>query len=405
MAGNALAAGSDAAALAALSVPEPLSTDVCIVGAGFAGSCAAGALARRGVDVVLVDRHASYPPCFKAEKLEPDQTELLRRLDLLDPILPGAAAIHEVRGAENGRVLRARPVEQLGMLYHDMTNALRAALPASVRLEIGHVERIATSDDRQQVQLAGGRTIDARLVVVACGTRDELLRPLGMKRSAVRDEQSLAFGFTIARRDGRPFDFDALTYYPVRRTERVGYLTMFLVGREMRANLWVYWPAADARTRAFLKDPHGETLRLLPGLDRVLGPFAVEGRVETCRIDFFRMEGVVQPGVVLVADAYQSACPTTGLGLSRALTDVEALCACAPDWLATPGMPAAKIERFYADPRKRALDDFALAETSFNREMATNESLPWRLRRAKRRWQKRLASVADYLRLTRKLTA
>ena len=389
-----------------MSTPPDSGADVCIVGAGFAGATAANVLARQGRRVVLIDRWATYPSCFKAEKLEPDQSELLRRFGLLDALLPGAGHIREVWGAENGRVLRARPVEQFGILYHDMANALRAALPPSVTFRIGHVERIVTGEDRQRVMLAGGEEIEARLVAVACGTRDDLLLPLGMRRGAIRDEQSLAFGFTMARPDGAPFPFDAVTYYPVRCEERVGYLTMFRVGGEMRANLWVYWPAADARTRRFLRDPRTETARLLPGLERVIGPFEVRGRVETCRIDFYRMENVVQPGVVLLADAYQSACPTTGLGLSRALNDVDVLCHdCLPAWLATPGMGADKIARFYATERKHALDDVALEQTRYGREMATNDTLAWRMRRAKRRWQKRLAAVRDYTRLTRKLTA
>lgn len=380
--------------------------DVLIVGAGLAGSVAANVLARQGRRVALVDRWPSYPACFKAEKIEPDQADLLRSFGLLDSVLPHASQIREVRGAERGRVLQNRPVEQLGIFYQDIVNALRAAIPPEVERRIGHVESIETGAESQRVTLAGGERISARLVALACGLRGDLLAGLGMQRRLIREEQSLAFGFTIERPDRRPFGFEAVTYYPTDCRERVAYLTLFRVGSVMRANLWVYWSAGDTSTRRFLRDPRNELERLLPGVTRVVGDFLVSGRVETCRIDQYRVEEPVQPGVVLLGDAFQSACPTTGLGLSKVFTDVDVLCReYLPGWLSTPGMGVEKIARFYADPRKRALDDFALSQTAHNREMATNGTLAWGARRVRRRWRKRFAGWRDYLRLTTKLTA
>ncbi len=54
--------------------------DVVIVGAGLAGTTAATLLAKSGFSVLLIDRHLEYPACFKAEKVEADQAELLRKI-------------------------------------------------------------------------------------------------------------------------------------------------------------------------------------------------------------------------------------------------------------------------------------------------------------------------------------
>ena len=52
--------------------------------------------------------------------------------------------------------------------------------------------------------LSGGDTYTARLVAIACGTGGELLARLGMRRVIVQQDQSVAFGFTIAAQDGQP---------------------------------------------------------------------------------------------------------------------------------------------------------------------------------------------------------
>ena len=54
--------------------------------------------------------------------------------------------------------------------------------------------------------------------------------------------------------------------------------------------------------------------------------------------------GYLQAGLVLLGDAFQSVCPTTGTGLSKVLTDVDVFCHdCVPDWLATSGMGIEKL--------------------------------------------------------------
>jgi hypothetical protein len=58
-----------------------------------------------------------------------------------------------------------------------------------------------------------------------------------------------------------------------------------------------------------------------------------------------------------VGDAFRASCPSTGTGVTRLLTDVSQLCELhIPEWLATPGMAAEKIARYYADPVKQACD-------------------------------------------------
>lgn len=156
----------------------------------------------------------------------------------------------------------------------------------------------------------------------------------------------------------------------------------------MRANLFVYWSARGAETQAFLRNARSELSRVLPGLDEVLGDYCVTGRVEACRIDLYRIRDSVRPGAVMLADSYQSVCPSTGMGLSKVLTDVDVLCnECVPAWFSSPGMDSDKIRQFYTNARKQRVDDEALNRALRGRTLATDTSLPWRARRSIAQWR------------------
>ena len=189
------------------------SADVIIVGAGLAGAITATVLTQQGVRVMLVDHRPTYPPSFKAEKIEPDQADLFRKFGLMETLLPWTGRIHEIVRGWDGRERGAIPIEQYGIFYHDMVNALRAALPTAVDFRVGRVQDIVNGDEMQRVTLADGLEYTARLVALACGTAGSLPARLGLRKEMIQKEQSLAFGFTIARGDRQPFPFDAVTYY------------------------------------------------------------------------------------------------------------------------------------------------------------------------------------------------
>lgn len=372
--------------------------DVAIVGAGLAGASAAAVLARKGVRVVLIDSRETYPRCFKAEKIEPDQAELLRKLGLLEGLLPFASRINKVTSARNGRVIRVLRFEQYGIFYQDMVNGVREQLPPSVTWKTARVRDISPGPDVSRVTLMGGETIPARLVVLACGTGGNLHAGLGLNKHMIHAVHSFSIGFNIARDDEQPFPFDSLTYYPNGSHARIAYLTLFPIRDVMRANLFVYRAPGEEWVSQFRKDPDGELVRALPGLTQATGPFRVASRLEMCPVDLYRVDGHIRPGLTLIGDAYQSVCPATGTGLSKVFTDVDALCDCVPEWLGTPGMGAEKIARYYDQPRRKACDAQSLQEAIFFRTLCTHSSLRWRIYREIRYLGIRLLGWTNYSR-------
>jgi 2-polyprenyl-6-methoxyphenol hydroxylase-like FAD-dependent oxidoreductase len=360
---------------------ENLSSEIVIVGAGLAGVALAAVLGQQGRRVIVVDPRSSCPPLFRAEKIERQQVKLLRKFGLLEHLLPYAARVREVRGGYDGRIFKTSPIEQYGIKHADMVNALRAQMSATVEYRQDRVEHIANSNGVQRMKLSGGEELTSRLVVLACGVSDGLLSNLGLSRRVVQRDQSLGFGFDIAASAARPFDFDALTYYSFNPLKRIDYLTLFKFRETMRANLFVFRSASDPWVREFIQEPEQMLRRYLPKLSRLIGEYRVTSEVDSGRVSLYRVNEHSQPGVVMIGDAFQSACPATGMGIDKVLTDVDVLSECIPQWLANPGMSASKLADFYEHPRKRDTDSQALQSSQDHRRLVTDESLQWQIRR------------------------
>ena len=357
--------------------------DVVIVGAGLAGAATAAVLGRQGRRVALVDPRPVSPPAFKAEKIEPDQADLLRRLDLMEEVRRRAAPIRVIQVAHRGRVLRSISMEQYGILYPHLVNAVREQIPASVEQRSARVTAVTPTGDARTVHLDVGESITARLVVVACGTGSKLYESLGVRHRMVRMAHSLCSGFDIARTDGRPFAFDALTCYPDTTRDRIDYVSLFAIPGRMRVNLFAYLEPADRWALELRKEPRLAMERAFPWLQRLLGDYRVTTKTENRVIDLYVADAQPLDGVVMIGDALQSVCPATGTGLSKVLTDVVLLCEeYVPTWLRCNELPASVIAQFYRDPRKRACDSNSLSAALYRRRLVIDRSpLGWLHRR------------------------
>ncbi len=121
----------------------------------------------------------------------------------------------------------------------------------------------------------------------------------------------------------------------------MAYLSMFPIGGKMRANLMVYRDMTDPWLPQFQQAPEQTMRAMMPGLQRMMGEFKVSGPVKIRPADLCVTDGYLQPGIVLVGDAFSTSCPAAGTGTTKVFTDVERLCnVYIPQWLATDGMDA-----------------------------------------------------------------
>lgn len=358
-------------------------TDVAIIGGGLAGSTAAAMLGRAGIACVLIDPHEVYPFDFRVEKLSGhEQIDRFCRTGIAEGVLRSATHDGENWIARFGYLLDTKPSRQYGIMYDNLINTIRAEIAAPAERMCSKVIDVSTSTERQKVTLSNGEMISARLVVLANGLNVGLRRTLGIERQILSPCHSISLGFDLVP-VGRPaFDFPALTYFSERASERIPYITLFPVGKRMRANLFAYREADDPWLRAMRRNPVETLNAALPRLSRITGEFAVAGDINIRPADLYVSTGYRQAGIVLVGDAFAATCPVTGSGTDKVFTDVSQLCNVhIPAWLASEGMSEAKIASFYDDPVKKECDAWSMAKAVSFRSVSIDTGLYWRAQR------------------------
>jgi 2-polyprenyl-6-methoxyphenol hydroxylase-like FAD-dependent oxidoreductase len=366
----------------AATASETIVTDIAIVGGGLAGSLAAAVLARAGHRIVLIDKRAVYPKEFRVEKIAGEQLNILRRLGFIRELEAVACSYDRVLNIREGKVVDVSVGQAYGLPYADLVGMARRLIPDPSSFIVDQVASVSCGDDAQHLLLTSGKRITARLVILATGMAGVLGYSLGIRRRVLAERHSVSFGFTIARPDDSPFEFEALTCYGERTADGVDYLSLFPVSGGMRANLFMFRDPTDPIMRELRRETKSTLLRLMPGLQSYLGDFRVIDQVQNWVMDLSAVEGHLQPGVVLIGDAFQTNCPAAGTGVSRLLVDVERLCTeYVPRWLETDGMGNDKVSQFYSDRDKIAADQLSLRMARFRHALTSRNDVRWNVQR------------------------
>lgn len=352
--------------------------DVAIVGAGAGGALAAAMLGRAGHRVCLIDPVREVGSQFRCEKLEAAHIGALRRAGLLDAVSGQGERYDTIWIARQGHLVERRPRTEYGFDYAQLVTALRDLVPASVARIVDQVTAVTPGADASALTLAEGQALSARLVILATGLQPALAESMGMSRQVVSANHSISIGFDVAP-VGRPrFDFDALTYFGEHPEHRVSYITFFPVQGHIRANLFVYRDRNDPWLADFRRDPGAAIAAVLPRLHKLTGAFEILDTPRMRPVDLVDTVGLDKPGVVLIGDAFSTACPVSGTGAAKALVDAERLCnGFVPGWLKQRDITAADIAGFYADPEKVASDQYSRNLSLSAKRLALEPSLAW----------------------------
>lgn len=357
---------------------------ILIAGGGMAGSLLALTMGRAGLPVTVVDPRRDPPPMFRNEKLGHAQIALLKRLGALD-------CFERACWPDGAYPAEARPeLHDCGAPHHEWLRAVRAAWPQTVRFVQGAVERVDLSAERQVVTLSDGARHEGRVFVLATGRMTGLATSIGVERRTFSPAHSVCLGFSIAMEAPPKAQIFAAAF-----GSGLGYISLFPMPGEVRVNVFSYRPMSDPWTRRMSADPLGALAELSPEAAAVLEGAELVRRCEARGTDLYASRGHLQPGLLLLGDAFHAPCPASGTGMLRILNDVDVLTnVWAPTALGSAGMGVEKIARFYADPQKRAVDRASLRQSNLGRANALKTGVLWSARRAIRRLRDRSAARA-----------
>lgn len=310
-------------------------TEICIVGGGPAGTLLACLLARRGADVVLIEKQSVPGPSFRGEILNGDGERVLSKHGLLDKIEPEAILpLVRLEYWDNRRVVKTiLPDTEYGNvgIHVPQADLLRpllaeaATYPNFVYLPGTTVRGLLQDEDGRyagvKIRTADGRDqqIHSRVVVGADGRYSAVRKHAGIPASTEGHGYDLLWARIPA-----PADWEPVMCSTIQNGQQLHLFT------QARGYVQVGWNIKEDSYKELRQRPFEELTEALiqafPKLESSVRAHITSWK-DFVLLDIFSSssERWAQPGLVLIGDAAHTMTPTGAFGLNEALCDADVL--------------------------------------------------------------------------------
>ncbi len=307
-------------------------TKCCIAGGGPAGMMLGFLLARAGVDVVVLEKHADFFRDFRGDTIHPSTLELMLELGLLDEFL-------KLPHQKVDRLTMQIGDERLRMidLTHLPTHCKYIALMPQwdfLNFLAAHGKRYKTFDVRMQAEATdlieeGGRVVGLRAKTPdgELTIRADLVVGADGRHSTVRDKA----GF---KSDDYGAPMDVLWFrLPRKETDESEPFGHIEAGAMMiMLNRGDYWQCAYVIPKGGIDRVTAEGLDAFRQRVVFMSPFLADRVGELTSFDDIKLLSVAvdrlrqwwRPGLICIGDAAHAMSPIGGVGVNMAVQDAVA---------------------------------------------------------------------------------
>lgn len=310
-------------------------TEICIAGGGPAGTLLAYLLARRGVDVVLVEKQPVPGPSFRGEILNGDGERVLKKHGILEKIQPEAVLpLVRLEYWDNQQVVKTILPDTAGGnvgIHIPQADLLHALLdeaeqyPNFTYMPGTTVRGLLQGEDGRytgaKVRTAEGRNLEIRssVVVGADGRYSSVRKYAGIPVSAEGHGYDLLWARIPA-----PEGWEPVMCSTIQNGQQLHLFT------QARGYVQVGWNIEEDSYKELRKRPFEELTQTLIDAFPKLEP-SVRKHITSWQhfvlLDIFssKSERWAEPGLVLIGDAAHTMTPTGAFGLNEALRDADVL--------------------------------------------------------------------------------
>ena len=313
--------------------PDPMTTSCCIAGGGPAGMMLGVLLARAGIPVVVLEKHADFLRDFRGDTVHPSTMEVIHELGVLDEFLARPhSELREARGVVGDeRVTLAdfshlpvhAPFIAMVPQWHflDFLAEHGRRYPTFTLMMQAEVFELVERDARVVGVRAqtphGPMQIDANLIVGADG-RTSTVRSLARMRV---DDIGAPIDVLWMRLSKHPEDSAEAALGNIRN----GHIFVMLD----RGN---YWQCAfvipkggyDDLRRAGLDAFRAQIVGIVPWLGNRVREITSWSEVKLLTVKVDRLPQWHRPGLLCIGDAAHAMSPVGGVGINLAIQDAVA---------------------------------------------------------------------------------
>jgi 2-polyprenyl-6-methoxyphenol hydroxylase-like FAD-dependent oxidoreductase len=314
------------------SEAERVKTQCCIAGGGPAGMMLGYLLARAGVRVLVMEKHADFLRDFRGDTVHPSTLEVMHELGLLEEFLKRPhQEVKELSGIVNGEEVK---IAELGELptrckfialmpqwdFLDFLAAKAKQFPGfALRMEtraVGLIEHEGRVRGLRAETREGPLEVEADLVVAADGRHSDLRKAAGL--------EVIDYGVPIdvlwMRISRHPNDPEA-----TGGRFAAGHILVTI-------NRGDYWQCAFVLAKGGIEELHARGLaafqeqiaKIAPFLRDRMGELDSWEKIKLLTVAVNRLPHWAKPGLLCIGDAAHAMSPVGGVGINLAIQDAVA---------------------------------------------------------------------------------